>query len=279
MSQILKTLRQIAYSDSVGVVEGVLRHSQWQFRRLLQRFPCELPISESRLYVDQHGGVAALVNAMGEYDFNNMRLLRLILSRGENTFFDVGANIGSYTLVASESRDARVVSLEPHPSTFLTLKQNVQRNARNNVLCLNLALSDEDGYLSLTDLPESSLNRVQKNCTGGTHNLRVISRRFDGLCRELRLYPDFIKIDVEGYEGKVLEGFGDLIGASKIVLIEGGEREDVRSLLQSAGYDGPWFCHFRQGCFSKKQQARPEDPVYLGTEFANDLRKFNFAIS
>src|SRR5579862_4517451 len=139
MSQLLNTLDQIMHSDSVGTFQGILRHSRWQLRRVLGRFPCELPIASSHLYVDRPGGVAALVNAMGEYDYNNMELLRLVLCKGEDTFFDIGANIGTYTLIASECADSEVVSIEPHPQTFALLKRNVELNARKNVICLNLA--------------------------------------------------------------------------------------------------------------------------------------------
>src|SRR5579862_3264367 len=122
MSQLLNTLDQIMHSDSVGTFKGILRHSRWQLRRVLGRFPCELPIAGSHLYVDRPGGVAALVNAMGEYDYNNMELLRLVLSQGQNTFFDIGANIGSYTLIASEAPDTQVISIEPHPASFVLLR-------------------------------------------------------------------------------------------------------------------------------------------------------------
>src|ERR1700688_2687348 len=66
MSHFLNTLDQIVHSDSVGMVEGIRRHGQWQIRKLLNLFPCSLPIAGSQLYVDRPGGVAALVNAMGE---------------------------------------------------------------------------------------------------------------------------------------------------------------------------------------------------------------------
>ena len=278
MSHLFNTLRQIARSDSVGLVDGVLRHSQWQIRRLLGRFPCELPLSESHLYVDRPGGVAALVNAMGEYDFNNMRLLGVLLARGENTFFDIGANIGTYTLVASECPDACVISIEPHPATFELLEQNVRRNTRSNVHCLNLALSDRDGYVSLSDRPESAINRILKSDEIAEKHVHVPCRRFDGLCLELGLRPDFIKIDVEGYEKEVVEGFGMLMGAAKLMFIENGERDDVRRLMQSSGYSGPWYCHFRRGVLSKERQPRTEDPIYLGPDFVPTLRGMNFAI-
>src|SRR5579872_3811092 len=123
MRQFVNTLTQISGSDSVGPFEGMRRHLHWQMRKLLRRFPCELPIGSSRLYVDRPGGVAALVNAMGAYDFNNMSFLQLLLRRMGGTFVDVGANIGTYTLMASEVASARVISVEPHPAAFALLTE------------------------------------------------------------------------------------------------------------------------------------------------------------
>lgn len=278
MINFLNTLEQIVHSDSVGALQGFVRHSQWQFRKLFGGFPCELPIAKSHLYVDRPSGVAALVNAMGEYDYNNMELLRFVLSLGDSTFFDIGANIGVYTLIASEFPDSFVVSFEPHPSTFALLKLNVELNARENVLCLNMALSSEESDVFLSDLSQPEMNRVLKPGEAQGRAVLVRSRRFDEVCRELDLQPDILKIDVEGHEEEVLRGLGDLERTAKMIFIENGHLPEVRHLLQSAGYSGPWFFHFKQKLLSKKKQARPEDPVYLEQDFISDLRSMNFVI-
>jgi FkbM family methyltransferase len=275
---ILNSLGQIVHSESVGPVQGVCRHFRWQVRKLLHQFPCELHIANSRLYIDRAGGVAALVNAMGEYDYNNMRLLCLGLSLSKSTFFDVGANIGSYSLIASELPDVCVVSIEPHPRTFFLLEQNVHRNARSNVTCLNLALSREEGEVWFTDKFDSETNSVVQGGENGIGKIRVPCRRLDSICRELNLYPDFIKVDVEGYEDAVLEGLGNYAGAAKIIFIEGGERQEVRNWMQKAGYSGPWFSHFNRRLLSREKQPRPEDPLYVQNGFIGNLREMKFAI-
>jgi FkbM family methyltransferase len=278
VSHFLNTLGQIVRSDSVPPLQGILRHTVWQLRKLFGRFPCELPIAGSQLHVERPGGVAALVNAMGEYDFNNMELLRLVLSRGHGTFFDVGANIGAYTLIGSESQDTQVVSIEPHPGTFALLKLNVELNSRPNVLCLNLALSSEPGEVRLSDYQESAINRVVTPGDGEPRTVTVAARRFDELCSDLNLDPDFIKIDVEGHEETLLQGFGKRLGDAKLICIERGETSELRGLLQEAGYSGPWYCQFKKRRLSKKKQARPEDPIYVGREFLRVLREMNFVI-
>src|SRR5438552_3547012 len=160
MLQLFNTLRQIWNSDSVHPAAGYFRHAQWHLRRLVRGFPVDLRLSESVLHVEKAMGVAALVNSLGKYDYNNMSFVAELLARIGRTFVDVGANIGTYTLVASEIPTARVVSIEPHPSTFAQLVGNVRRNGRSNVTCLGVALSDHLGTVRLTDLADVAVNRV-----------------------------------------------------------------------------------------------------------------------
>jgi FkbM family methyltransferase len=185
----------------------------------------------------------------------------------------------SLTLIASEVADATVVSFEPHPTTFALLQQNVQRNARDNVVCLNLALSSEEGELRFTDDVESTINRVVLAEENGIGKLRVPCRRVDEVCRELKLIPEFVKIDVEGFEVAVLNGFGESAGAAKLIFIEGGERQEVQSWMENSGYTGPRYSFFNRRLFSTVKQRRPEDPVFIHNRFVSELRSLGFEMS
>jgi FkbM family methyltransferase len=262
MKQFFNTVAQIVNSDSVMPVVGLARHFRWQVRRALHQFPCDLVLGQSILHVKEHAGVAALVNAMGEYDYNNMNLLKILLREG-GTFVDVGANIGSYTLVASENPAARVISIEPHPKTYQLLVENVARNGRDNVTCLNLAVSSIEGEAYLSDLNESSINQIVPE-RGGPNKLKVMCRRLDSLLLELGATPSVIKIDVEGHEAQVVEGMGSFLSELRVALIEGGSRIEVARHLQAVGMRGPLFAHVRERRFSAIRQARPEDPIFVG---------------
>lgn len=278
MSHFLNMLAQIARSDSVGIIPGIGRHLNWQLRKALRRFPCELRISRSVMVVDRPGGVAALVNAMGEYDFNNMNLLRLLLSKGNPTFVDIGANIGSYSLIASEAPNSKVVSIEPHPRTFGALLENIKRNERHNVTCLNLAISRLKSVLELTDLGESSINRIVSSRVARSGTLQVLAKPFHAVCDELGISPDFIKIDVEGHERAVLDGFGELQSRVKVILVEGGEGPAVRNWMHLAGFEGPFFFEFKKHQLVARKQARPEDPIYVHENFVPQLQSLGIGI-
>jgi len=279
MIQFFNTVRQILNCDSVQASEGLSRHLAWQCRRVFNRFPVELRIADSRLRVERPCGVAALVNAMGEYDFNNMELIRLLLFRTKGTLIDVGANIGSYTIVASEISEATVISVEPHPVTFRWLRENVRLNGRQNVTCLNLAISSRDGQIQFTDGQDLSTNHV---ITANEANVSLISIegcRLDTICDRLEVIPDFVKIDVEGHEPEVLEGFGTYGSLAKLILVENGERKNVRDWMSKCGFAGPLFAHAKTWVLSTAKQRRPEDPVYVRKAFLDQMLDFGFTLS
>jgi len=279
MVQFLNTVTQILNSDSVRPLDGICRHLAWQSRRLFRRFPVMLRIGDSRLRVDQPCGVAALINAMGEYDHNNMGFFRSMLSHTKGTFVDIGANIGSYTLIVSEVSDATVISIEPHPVTFGWLSENVRLNGRHNVTCLGIVLSNRDGHLQFTDGTEPSINHIAAYNELNKPGITVNSRRLETLCDDLQVTPDFVKIDVEGHELCVLEGFGKYRSLPKVVVVENGEEKDVREWMIKADFVDPLFVHIDKRVLSHVKQRRPEDPVYLNRSFLNELRSFGFTIS
>lgn len=275
--QFFNTLNQIAHSDSVNPIRGTYRHLQWQARKTLRRFPCELPIGSSRLFVDYANAVAALVNAMGLYDFNNMSLLQALLREIGGVFVDVGANVGSYTLVASEVPSSRVISIEPHPRAFRLLTENVKRNRRSNVKCLRFALSDHDGWCSFTDGDELSVNHIASS-EDSRNLIRVPTRTLRSVCSELEILPDFVKIDVEGHEGPVLDGLGGTLSAAKVMWIERGERYAIQVKLQQAGYLGPLYVHYLARKLGSTPAKRAEDPVFVRRDCVDLLERCGFRI-
>ena len=158
LAQLINSFQQIVDNPSVPTGRGLLKHAHWQVRKAFNWFPFEQRLAGSRIVAShRHCGVSALINSQGLYDYNNMRLLQWLLSDG-GIFFDIGANIGSYTLVASEQGNAQVVAFEPHPATVKLLSENVRLNGRKNVTVCPMALGQREGSLWLTDYAGSSVN-------------------------------------------------------------------------------------------------------------------------
>ncbi len=150
------------------------------------------------------------------YELETQRLLRRLLRPGD-VFLDVGANIGMLSLLAARcvGPQGRVHAVEPNPQVAARLRASLERNAIENVELHECGLSDRVEELAL---------RVWAHHTGqGTfaqrtnsglapltaeHRVRVV--RGDELLSDRRdgreLAPGVIKIDVEGFECRVLRG-------------------------------------------------------------------------
>jgi FkbM family methyltransferase len=133
-----------------------------------------------------------------------------------DVYYDIGANIGAYVLLAAVGlkKQVRVYAFEPGPATYARLCENVLlNNCADTVYTLPLALSDTTAInpfeLSNID-PGSALHvlhsdSAEGNNSGIVHN--IAAARLDDLRKFFNLpQPSRIKIDVDGSELRVLKG-------------------------------------------------------------------------
>jgi FkbM family methyltransferase len=190
-----------------------------------------------------------------------MRLLREILDDSERVFFDIGANIGSYTLLASE-QPARIFAFEPHPVTFQLLEKNVKRNGRSNVKLYRLALGSENRDSFLTDYRENCINRIVKSSE--KYSIKICCMRGDSLIRDTGVIPEIVKIDTEGHEHEVLNGMGDYLVQVDLLFVEITKHRDaVLEILLENGLRGPYSLAFSRKVFFPASGEPQEDEVFL----------------
>lgn len=132
-------------------------------------------------------------------------------------FFDIGANIGIYSCyAASLSSNVDVFSFEPVSNNFSSILENSLINEFTNLSCFNIALSDHNSlskiYLSDLRIGNSGAQLDSPiNEYGASYNPVKIDQVFgfslDFLVENVKLeIPNFIKIDVDGQEDKILLG-------------------------------------------------------------------------
>jgi FkbM family methyltransferase len=148
--------------------------------------------------------------------------------RPGDVIYDVGANVGAYSLVAAHLAGAKgiVYAFEPGFATFAKLVKNVFLNdLQLSVTPLNVALADETGISHLTYSsfrPGAALHTF-----GGAVATRmtqpVLAYRLDELLEGFGLRPpDLIKLDVDGAELGVLRGMDTILakGRPRSILVE-----------------------------------------------------------
>jgi FkbM family methyltransferase len=175
-----------------------------------------------------------------------------LLSPGD-VVFDVGANIGWYSLLASRAVGPRgsVLAFEPSLENAVLAQQNAAVNNLANITVVPAALTDRDGWL--TFLNKGSLEgRLEKDDSAAQAERRTarvaqvesrtlvpITTLDSWLEQTGQRPPDLVKIDVEGAEVGVLRGMErTLRGAGPTLIIElHGTREEVADLLDGFDYE------------------------------------------
>jgi FkbM family methyltransferase len=165
--------------------------------------------------------------------------------RNSNCFLDIGANCGIYTVMGcTVNPKVRVVAFEPTPSVYAALVNNVSSNGfSKRATCLNMALGDSNGAVPFHQAEDSTMSSLATDGYQGQQGkiIDVQCRTLDSLVEQLGIAPDFMKIDVEGFEHAVLSGAAMVLGRMRprIVLeANPGDREDlVSEILVRNGYE------------------------------------------
>ena len=104
------------------------RFIKWQLASKILNYPVIVPFTDKTWLIIKKGMTGATGNYYcGLHDFEDMVFLMHFL-RKEDLFIDVGANIGSYTILSSGHVGANTISVEPVPSTFKNLMNNIAIN-------------------------------------------------------------------------------------------------------------------------------------------------------
>ena len=140
-------------------------------------------------------------------------LLRERLHAGD-TFVDVGANIGYFTLLASRlvGQSGAVVAIEPFPEARARLLGNLARNGIANVRVVPMAVADEPITVTMYRGPAGNLGHTSTTPDAGSGPPEdVRADRLDVLVGPTLANARLIKIDVEGDELKALRSLGEQV--------------------------------------------------------------------
>ena len=145
------------------------------------------------------------------YEPGTTNFLKTILKKGMNVI-NIGANIGYFTLLAAREvgPDGKVFAFEPFPQTVELLKKNIDSNGYKNVEVISMAVSDrkEKSFLALKS--DSGHNFVTSASNKEYDSIEISTITADDYFDE-NLKIDFLIMDAEGYEPKILDGMKNIL--------------------------------------------------------------------
>lgn len=167
------------------------------------------------------------------------------------TLWDVGANVGLYSIYAAKKRDCRVTAFEPSVFNLELLARNLYLNdLQKRVAIVPLALSSRLGInlLRMTTTEwGGALSSFGQNfgwdgkTIDQTFSFPTLGIKMDEAVSLLQLAPpDFIKMDVDGIEHIILRGGPQVLAGARGILVEindgfAAQAAESRQLLQDAG--------------------------------------------
>jgi FkbM family methyltransferase len=174
---------------------------------------------------------------LGSYEAAKQRKVIELVSPGM-VCWDVGANVGYYTLLFAElvGGRGRVFAFEPFPRNVDLLRRHVGINGYRNVRIFPWALGDFDGEVPLDPGPDPSMGRI-----AAAGPLKTPCAKADTLLAAGEVEaPDVIKIDVQGAEAEVLRGARRAMERHPLILLATHgvkAHRECLDLLTAAGYE------------------------------------------
>jgi FkbM family methyltransferase len=222
-------------------------------------FSAPFPRSGQQLFFecDLRNSLAREVYFTGQYEPQETALLEALIQPGQ-TFVDVGAHWGYFTLIASQKvgPTGRVVSIEADPRLFHTLSRNVRGNELTQVDPIRIAAAAEAGHLQMSGYRERDDNWGISRLIGSGGSIddpnvfEVSTDSIDSLLDQRNIgQVDVLKMDIEGAEALALRGMekGLRAGRYKLMIVElhpsvlqdfGSSVGAISRFLADCGYRG-----------------------------------------
>jgi FkbM family methyltransferase len=183
---------------------SLLRFARWQLGMRLISGAVAFEWMHGARFLVKRGETGLTGNVYaGLQEFADMAFVLHVL-RHDDLFVDVGANAGSYTILAGSVIGSSGWAFEPVPSTYRRLMDNVLLNRlETRVRCLNIGIGRKQDKISFT-ADADTVNHALAEGEDCSNTVDVEILTLDALLTISR--PCLIKIDVEGFETPVLEG-------------------------------------------------------------------------
>jgi FkbM family methyltransferase len=148
------------------------------------------------------------------------QLISKILKKGMYCI-DIGSNIGYYALLENKivGNEGRIVSIEPSPTNFKLLKENILLQNSSNMEAYNFAAGNKKGTVKFMIDTKSNWCKVVDDDEVSDNVIDIESNTLDNFLEKLSIRQiDFLRMDVEGFEANIIEGAQKTIQKFKPIL-------------------------------------------------------------
>ncbi len=185
-------------------ISTFFRLLKWQINGFLNPYSVVYPFIGNTKLIIAKGQTGATGNIyVGLHEFEEMSFILHLLTEND-LFVDIGANIGSYTILASGYKNAQSISIEPDPNTYQQLSTNVAINRLfEKVNTCNFGLGATNHRVRFTVGLDTTNHVLAENEKMNAYN-EVEIKKLDDILENKN--PLLLKIDVEGFETEVLQG-------------------------------------------------------------------------
>jgi FkbM family methyltransferase len=158
-------------------------------------------------YGESDAGIAEFVLTNGDYEEETRKVVMQTLKPGD-VFFDLGANIGYFTVLAAKcvGPNGRVIAFEPTPATRSYLDRNVQGNGVGGIVAVEaFAISERRGTAYFEVGHQSECNSIATDGWSAAGTIEVKTIGIDEYCADYDVpRVDMVKMDIEGQELKAI---------------------------------------------------------------------------
>lgn len=206
-----------------------------------------------KININQTCGLGSIIFWDGYQSFEYTSIFVKLIKK-VNTFYDVGANIGYYSLLAAmENENIKVVGFEPAQGPLYYFSENVSINNFKNIKVESIALSHKDGEIEFYEIKNKKYKYLKHNLAGESNTGSLTTgRNFvvnkvktstldQYVSQNNETSIDLIKMDTEGTEHLILEKSGYVLKEMKpIVICEilfNVIEKELEEIMSSYGYE------------------------------------------
>lgn len=225
--------KQLAESVSAELAEELIPviTKSTEFGTIKFFCPGKVPIGRARSLLSKEPETIEWINTFADND----------------VFWDIGANVGLYSLYAGLNSSLTILSFEPSPANYYLLSRNIEINKMDNrISAYCLAFNDISGlntfYMQNTELG-GALNSFAESvdCQGKPFTVALkqamIGFSIDDFIKQFNPpFPNHIKIDVDGIEDKIINGAKNTLTNERLhsllVELDGDRKQYTDSIIQ-----------------------------------------------